>query len=305
MSTTILFATDFSPSSEAAMHTTRALAQHLGARVVCAHAVGPFRAAPEPGANSDIEGFHAIYRADMAARTQRLQHIADELGRHGIQASVRLLDGSTGPVVETICAGAEDSEAALVIVGSHGRTGLQRLVLGSVAERVVRLCTTSVLVARAPAAEPDGFRRVLVPTDFSESAAVALDQAATLAAPDAVIDILHCWQLDEFSDGMVENAHAHPAHGVAARRAAEVARQIGETLVRRLALGRRQVTFHLREGRATAGIHAFMDEQAAPYDLVAVGTHGRAGVQRLLIGSVAESTVRYAPCSVLVTRPRA
>jgi nucleotide-binding universal stress UspA family protein len=167
-----------------------------------------------------------------------------------------------------------------------------------------------VLVARPPAVEPVGFRRVLVPTDFSESAAVALDQASTLAAPDAVIDILHCWQLDELADGMVDPAdvhapHASPAHGLAARRAIEVAQQIGDALVRRLALGRRQVKFHLREGRATSGVHAFMDEQAAPYDLVAVGTHGRAGIQRLLIGSVAEYTVRYAPCSVLVTRPRA
>jgi nucleotide-binding universal stress UspA family protein len=309
MSTTILFATDFSPSSEAASQITRALAHHLGARVVCAHAVAPFRSGPEPLADGivDVGGFHAIYQAEMAARGQRLQELADELGRHGIHASVRLLDGTAGPVVEAICAAAGDTHAApvaLVILGSHGRTGLGRLLLGSVAERVVRLCSTSVLVARSPVIDRGGFHRVLVPTDFTEAAEVALDQAATLAAQDAVIDILHCWQLDEFSDGLVEVPDAHEARGAASRRASERARHLGEALVRRLAVGQRQVTFHLREGRATPCIHAFMDEQATPYDLVAVGTHGRTGVQRFLIGSVAESTVRYAPCSVLVARAR-
>jgi len=308
---TILFATDFSPSSEAAAQITRALARHLGARVVCAHAVAPFRSTPDPlvdgniDGDIDVRGFHALYQEEMAARSRRLQQLADELGRHGIQASARLLDGSAGPAVEAICAGAEDSHASLVIVGSHGRTGLERLMLGSVAERVVRLCSTSVLVARAPVAERDGFHRVLVSTDFTEAAEVALDQAATMAAPDAAIDVLHCWQLDEFSDGLLEQPDAHEAHGVASRRTAERARHMGEAMVRRLAVGNRKVTFHLREGRATAAIQAFIEEQATPYDLVAVGTHGRTGMQRLLIGSVAESTVRYAPCSVLVARARA
>jgi nucleotide-binding universal stress UspA family protein len=313
--TTILFATDFSPSSEAASQITTALAHHLGARVVCTHAVAPFRAGPEPGAGSaeaidaiDVGGFHAIYQKEMTARAQRLQQLADELARHGIQASARLLDGSAGPVVEAICAAAGDTHAApvsLVILGSHGRTGLSRLLLGSVAERVVRLCSTSVLVARAPVIDRAGFRRVLVPTDFTEAAEVALDQAATLAAPDAVIDVLHCWQVDEFSDGLVEAADTHEARGVASRHAAERARHLGEAMVRRLAGGQRKVAFHLREGRPTSCIHDFIEEQAAPYDLVAVGTHGRTGVQRLLVGSVAEYTVRYAPCSVLVARPRA
>lgn len=306
MSTTILFATDFSPSSEAASLAARALAQRLGARVVCAHAVAPWRGPVGAGAGEDsIEGFHELYQKEMAARSQRLHQIADELAEHGIQATARLLDGSAGPVVEAICRAAEDNQAVLVIVGSHGRTGLSRLVLGSVAERVVRLCSTSVLVARPPVVEREGFRRVLVPTDFSEAAEVALDQAATLAAQDAVIDILHCWQVDEFSDALLEVADTHAAYGVASGHTAERAHQLGEALVRRLSVGARKVTFHLREARATSGILDFLDAQDAAYELVAVGTHGRTGIDRLLIGSVAESTVRYAPCSVLVARPRA
>jgi nucleotide-binding universal stress UspA family protein len=301
MSTTILFATDFSPSSDAASQITRTLARHIDARVVCVHAAAMVETPPEGLANSDIEGFYVFYQEELEARRLRIQRLAAELGQDGIHAVAELRQGAAA---DAICDAARDSNAALVVVGSHGRTGLGRLVLGSVAERVVRLCETSVLVARPPVAGQQGFQRVLVATDFGEAAEVALDQAATLTAPDATIDILHCWQLDEFPDGLLAQPDTHAPHQMASRRAADRARDLGEALVRRVAASGRTAKLHLQEGRATSGIHAFLEHQTTLYDLVAVGTHGRTGLQRLLIGSVAESTVRHAPCSVLVARPR-
>jgi nucleotide-binding universal stress UspA family protein len=301
MSTTILFATDFSDNSEAARHVTRVLARHLGARVVCAHAAAVTMFLPEANALSpgDFESFHRLMQEELAARRQRLQEIAGEFAGEGITASVRV---DEGPVVDTICSAAREVTAALVILGSHGRTGLKRFFLGSVAERVVRACETSVLVARPPAVDREGFHRVLVPTDFSQAAEVALDQAMTLAAEGAIIDILHCWTPEEFPDGLLRPLES--ARPQVAPPAAERAKELGEAWVRRVAMGRRQVAFHLVAERPTAGIHQFIDEQEEPYDLIAVGTHGRTGMERLLIGSVAESTVRYAQCSVLVARPR-
>jgi nucleotide-binding universal stress UspA family protein len=301
MSTTILFATDFSDSSQAARQLTRALARHLGARVVCAHAamVPIYPASEHDVLAADFVHLRQLMQEELAVRDQRLQEIASELGKDGIAASTRVVEGAA---VESICSAAQEAAAALVIVGSHGRTGLKRIVLGSVAERVVRTCETSVLVARPPVIDQAGFRRVLVPTDFSQAAEVALDQAVTMAAEDAVIDILHCWTADEFADGWlrpIENGRPVTVPDAAAR-----ARELGESWVKRVGLGHRRVAFHLVADRPTAGIQTFLDEQA-PYDLVAVGTHGRTGMQRLFIGSVAESTVRYAPCSVLVARPRA
>lgn len=301
MSTTILFATDFSDSTEAARHITHALARHLGARVVCAHAATVAMFPPEAHELSagDVESFQVLVREELAVRRERLQEIAGEFTGDGITASARLEEG---PVVDTICSIARELAAALVIVGSHGRTGLKRFFLGSVAERVVRACETSVLVARPPTVDREGFHRVLVPTDFSQAAEVALDQAMTLASEHAIIDILHCWTPEEFPDGLLRPLES--GRPQAAPPAAERAKELGEAWMRRVAMGRRQVAFHLVAERPTAGIQQFIDEQEQPYDLIAIGTHGRTGMERLLIGSVAESTVRYAPCSVLVARPR-
>lgn len=301
MSTTILFATDFSDSSEAARQLTRALARHLDARVVCTHAamIPIFPAGEHDVVAGDVASFRQLVQEELAVRRARLQEFANELGAHGIVASTQVVEGSA---VEAICSAARETAAALVIIGSHGRTGLKRIVLGSVAERVVRACETSVLVARPPVIDRAGFQRVLVPTDFSQAAEVALDQALTLATENATIDILHCWTPDEFPDGLLR-----PLEGTRpsiAPSAAERAKALGDAWVQRVAVGRRQVAFHLMADRPTAGIQRFLDEQE-PYELVAVGTQGRTGMQRLLIGSVAESTVRYAPCSVLVARPRA
>ncbi|ACY12929.1 universal stress protein [Haliangium ochraceum] len=300
---TILFATDFSEASEVAGHVTRAVARHLQARVICAHAVVATEAQPDAYelASGHVEDFRKSFQEDLAARHARIEQFAEELGRYGLSASSRMLDGS---VIESICEAADEAQAALVILGSHGRTGLKRFVLGSVAERVVRLCSTSVLVARAPVIDQQGFRRVLVPTDFSEAAEVALDQAASLAAADASIDILHCWQPEEFPDGLIHRTEDAKVHDNLGKQVQDRANSLGNALVRRVAIGKRKVRFHWQHSRPGAGIHEFIEQQAEPYDLIGVGTHGRTGINRLLVGSVAESTVRYAPCSVLVARPR-
>lgn len=300
---TILFATDFSAASDIAGQTARALARRIHARMICAHAAVTSNAQPDAYEISigEIEGFRRAFQDEIAARRLRLQQMSEELARSGIEATHRIIEG---PVIDAICGAARDDGAALVILGSHGRTGLERFVLGSVAERVVRLCETSVLVARAPATTEHGFRRVLVATDFSESAETALEQAATLAVDDAVIDLVHCWQLDDLPDSRLRPVDLQKAHQPLSERVRERARGLGEGLARRVRVGQRKVSFRLVEGPPAAGIHQLVDAQSAPYDLVAVGTHGRTGVKRLLLGSVAESTVRYAPCSVLVARPR-
>ena len=300
--TTILFATDFSEHAEIAGRTAHTLARLLQAKLVCMHAGILTEARPDAYelASGHIEGFRQAFQEDLARRRQRLSLMAEQFATHGVRTDSRLVHGSP---VHAICETAQELDAALVIMGSHGRTGFKRVLLGSVAERVVRLCDTSVLVARAPVIDDDGFRRVLVPTDFSQVAEVALDQAATLTAADASIDLLHCWNVDELPESLVEEGMER-GHGELTAAMVDTAGRLGKALVDRVAHGPRKVEMHLLEERATPGIHKFMEENAPAYDLIAVGTHGRGGLERLLIGSVAESTVRYAPCSVLVSRAR-
>lgn len=302
--TTILLATDFSTHAQAAGQTALTLARYLDARLICMHASVMTGARPDAYelSTGHLEDFRLEQQTELARQRERLQQMAEEFAAHGVRATAELADGTP---VAAICKAAEDCGAALVVMGSHGRTGFERVLLGSVAERVVRLCHTSVLVTRPPVVSDGGFRRILVPTDFGDAANIALDQATTLAAVDADIDILHCWQMDELPEDLHhETATRAGVYGHVSKSVAETAMHLGEELVRRVAHGQRRASFHLLEGRPTARIHRFMDEREQSYDLIAVGTHGRTGLDRLLLGNVAEATVRYAPCSVLVGRPR-
>ena len=90
-----------------------------------------------------------------------------------------------------LCQAARDLRADLVVVGTHGRTGLRWFFLGSVAAGVVRGCPTDVLVVRGEPAGHGGFRRILVGTDFTPASDAALEHALDLAATGAEVDLVH------------------------------------------------------------------------------------------------------------------
>ena len=169
---------------------------------------------------------------------------------------------------------------ARVVVGSRNRRGLERLLLGSVAERVVRQAPCPVLVAR-----PDsGVHRILVGTDFSEPAMPAVEAAADEGRwYGAPVTVLHC--LEE------------PGKAAPARDRAKLARILLEDMARQLGIvGDVQV----RKGSPAEQIVRAAEETGA--ELVVVATSGKTGLARHLLGSVAEAVVRSASCSVLVVR---
>jgi nucleotide-binding universal stress UspA family protein len=300
---TILFATDFSGDAEYAGAYALLLARRLQAELVCVHVSPRYDARPNAYelSHGHLEEFRQRLQSELAHRRATLEAMVEEAGRQGIRARHDLIEGTAA---EAICQTADGIDADLIVVGSHGRTGIKRFFLGSVAERVVRMAGCSVLVARKPMITERGFQHILVPTDFEDGARVALEQARALAAHDAVIDLLHCW----FVDGVVEGLLEPGATGAVYTSLVDIvlgdAKKNGQTLVELAAGDTRQVNFHLHEGRPAGCVQNFMEEQDSPYDLVAVGTHSRRGLERVLLGSVAEATVRYSTCSVLVARAR-
>lgn len=297
---TILFATDFSEHAELAGAYAMMLARRLGAGLVCIHASVRYDAEPNAYELSHgvLEQFREELQADLAHRREALHRMVEEAARQGIDARHDLVAGTPA---EAICKAARDAGADLIVMGSHGRTGIERFLLGSVTERVVRQAETSVLVARKPVIDEHGFTRVLVPTDFEPGARAALDLARTLASDSATIDLLHCWHVDGLMSGSLEPGATGSVYTSMADSLVTQARRRGQELIEELA-GGDQVHFSLQEGRPAAGVQAFLDKNDHTYDLVAVGTHGRQGIERMLLGSVAEATVRYSPCSVLVAR---
>lgn len=178
----------------------------------------------------------------------------------------------------------------VVVVGTHGRTGLPRLWVGSVAERVVRSCPVPVLVAR-PGPARTGPPRVLAAVDLLHAPGEVVKQAGRWAAElGGVVDAVHVVGLPD--PMLVEFAVPWGAESEA------LLRSVGERLARALEALPADVRGRTKVERGLPG--PTVVEAAEGYTLVVAGTHARRGLAHLVIGSVAERIVRASPTSVLV-----
>ena len=181
----------------------------------------------------------------------------------------------------------------LIVTPTHAREGLSRYLVGSVAEKVVRLATTPVLTARM---QPDEqltfpYERILLPTDGSAAATRAATHGLALAAAlDATVHLLSV--VDDTSLGpdvrsMVVEGAVEEAARAAVDDLAETAAELGVT----------DVVRHVEHGAPVASIRDRVE--AADANAVEMGTTGRRGTDRILLGSVAEQTVRTSPVPVI------
>jgi nucleotide-binding universal stress UspA family protein len=203
-----------------------------------------------------------------------------------------------GDPAETILAYARTVSADLIVMGTHGRTGVNRVVSGSVTERVTRVSDVPVFTVRADGATPtpDTYDTVLLPTDGSDCAEAAVDHAVALAeAFDAEIDVVSVVDvntvaaqseltnarlvLDEL-EGQAENAIERVVDRVSEAGIA------GETAV--------------IQGAPASGVMDYAEE--AGVDLIVMGTHGRSGIDRFLLGSTTERLIRHASVPVVSVR---
>ena len=195
-------------------------------------------------------------------------------------------------LVETV---ERDRGFELVVLGTHGRTGLGRILLGSVAEQVVRHAPCSVLVARGDAVR---FKQILCLVDFSDEARTAVDAAARLAATMAAeLTLAHIVEIPITFSG---NPSIGDFVSDLERRSAKLLDEWAAELRGKITT---PVTTQTRVGSAAAATLALLAGDRS-FDLAVVGSPGRTGLRRVLLGSVAESIVRHAPCSVLVARTR-
>ncbi|MFK7988767.1 MAG: universal stress protein [Sandaracinaceae bacterium] len=137
LSRSILVATDFSDAAEHGLHKARAVAADTGAKVTVCHVVDPSPLAPR-GAEEDLE------KSLHAALTKVIETHFSE-----VEETKTALIISPTPA-EGICHYAEKEDTDLIVLSTHGRSGLAHLLIGSVAERVVRIAPCPVLTVRAP-----------------------------------------------------------------------------------------------------------------------------------------------------------
>lgn len=291
----ILVPRDFSAVSDQALRHGFALAAHMGATLHVLHAEVPHAAENRETYDSDP--------------TSDLDSIREELTRAGAAPeealdSVSLVGSMRRDVAAApaILRYAADEEVDVIVLGTHGRRGASRILLGSVAEEVVRRADRPVLTVRGEEDPPDSVPgpvdRLLVPVDFSEHAQEATRVAKEWAALyEAQIDLLH-----------VVEENLHPAFYVGGVQSAYDADPNIEEKVRdELTAFADEVggpdvpiDVHAGPGSAAPTIAEFVEENDV--DLVAMSTHGRTGMERFFLGSVAEKVVRHVPCPVLTVK---
>lgn len=286
----ILVGVDFSPESEVAVAQAAQLARQRSARLLLAHVMAL------PSDVVEDSSYDPLFRAQTASaelgalhRTQSadlLQDLASRCESLGIEVESVLVDDNPSDGLARV---ADEMGADLLVVGTHGRTGLKRFLLGSVAERAVRLARVHALVARGEIGD-GGFRRILVATDFSPSSDAAVDMALAIAPEQARIEVVHCWQTPVSPSGVPID----PVRQDLERAVAES----GERLLAGRPELRKRVRFVSIESSPAEGLRRRAEEEGC--DLIVTGSHGRRGVRRWLLGSVTETIIRHAPCSVLV-----
>jgi len=216
-------------------------------------------------------------------------------GTLGVAVSSVIVQGEPP---ETLVETARAKEGDLLVIGTHGRRGLNRLFMGSVAARVIAAAPMPVLVVRR-ACEPcrGEYRKILVPFDGSAFSAAALRQACGLAKADGgTVTALYAIPRYEEMLGFVRSEGIREALEREARRILEgataIAAQEGVTVATEIA-----------DGPAFDEIVAAAQRLGS--DLIAVGSHGHRGMDKILLGSTAERVILAAPCPVLVTKEKA
>jgi nucleotide-binding universal stress UspA family protein len=268
----------------------------------------------------------AIYAEGAFAIDEQLEHSLKEQQKAYLNDVVRRIKGSgevrirpilrEGPVVPMIRATAESTGAGLVVMTTHGRGALARFWLGSVADQLVRdLAAPLLLVRPGEAAAEFGtdpvLKHLLLPLDGSALAEQMIEPAVALGslmgAEYTLLRVIRpALPTPAVTDGAGLTLWVQSMSEQMEKLAAEVrkeARGYLEQVADRLRARslRVQTRIALEDQPAAAILHA----AAAPpgVDAVALETHGRRGLARLFLGSVADKVVRGAPVPVLVHRP--
>ena len=293
----ILVTTDFSDQALPAVRYALALGRKIGASVILLHVVE---------LASSISGMEAVVLARTDAEVAALARTKLEaLAQRESKGAGKIIIGvRMGQPFHEITLAAGECAADLIVIATHGHTGLKRVVLGSTAERVVRHAPCPVLTVptrelpkRSGSASAFRLRKILVPIDFSNLSMDALPYAALLAGQFgsklALLHVVQWFPVDQLLGAELLSQTMVPAIKQAEidleRMAADLTESTGV-----------KVSAIVREGTPHQAICQAAKSQSA--DLIVLTTHGYTGLKHVWLGSTAERVVRHASCPVLAVR---
>lgn len=288
----ILFAGDLSERSRGAFEAACALSGESGAHLHVLNVVEPVLVGEPPGPARGAR-LPAILPADTPAHRKEMEGQLRAFYRAEPPIVVDYVV-KPGHAPDEILRVADEVDADIVVVGTHGRGGFDRLICGSVAESVMRNSSRPVLVVRHPESSQAGapVRMILHPTDFSTRSWPALGVARALArANHAQLALMHVAPAEVLTGGTF---YAPADLGSEREQLAELQGQTARAGLEG------QVKARFCQGDPVTEILLAAEDLGC--DLLVMGTHGRTGIGRLLMGSVAESVCRKAPCLTLIVK---
>lgn len=282
---TMVVGFDDSDSSKAALIEASNRARKHGGDVIMVHAVffdtEEFGIAPEQ--------LDKRLKIGEKVCLQSKEMVKSEFG---IEAESLLCQGDPHDVILEI---AEGKKADLIVLGTYGRKGLNRLLMGSVTTGVIADAQTDVLIVKKPCTKCTGeYKSILVPFDGSEFSKTAVVRACQMAKLDnSTVTVLYVIpryeeMLNFFKTESIRNSLMQEAEKII-QSAKELA-----------ALQRTEVITKIADGYAPDSIVEIATEQK--HDLIVMGSHGYRGVNKAIMGSTTERVIMNAACPILVVR---
>lgn len=283
----ILVPMDFSDFSKKAAEFALSFGELYGADLTLLHVVTLFH--EDTAELSNLQNIEEHVKMQEEAMHEELKAHADQFGHSEVQVNAITRRGfyEAEAILDTI----SDDDYDLVVMGTHGRKGLKHLVLGSIAEKVVRLSKVPVITIHDTGREFN-LKRILVPVDFSSYSKKSIEYAQSLASRfDTDLSYLH----------VIEN-DVHPSlYAAGVNNIFEIDPELpgraNKKLQKFVGIPENGVSYEVIQGNVHKQICGFSEKMNA--DLIVMATRGLTGLDHILLGSTAERVVRLAKCPVM------
>ncbi len=284
---------DFSEFSDKAVEMALLLAEKFASNITLAHVIVLFQ--EEANEEKRLEQYEAFVKEREEHIHQKMEVQFPRGESTNVNVDFVVLRGFSP--ADSLLEYIQDHHCDLVVMGTHGRTGLKHFIHGSVAEKLVRVSPVPVLTVHR-SVNKYAIKKILAPIDFSVYSQQAIEQAVSFAEQfQAKITFMHVVEQEiypSFYDYPLEiiPEEDEQIQQVVLKNMEEfVADQVDESLVD---------GFVVQRGAAHKQIVEYTREN--PVDLLVISTHGLTGLDYLLLGSTAEKVIRWAPCPVLTVK---
>lgn len=286
----ILVPVDFSEFSDKAAEYAMFMAERFCSNITLLHTITLFE--EDINEEEHLQAYKKIIQLKENERAKKLKLHCINGKNRGLQVDSVLLRGISA--ADSILDYIENKNFDLIVMGTHGRTGLKKWISGSVTEKVVRFSPTPVLTIHKDYVMTK-IEEILVPVDFSEYSEISINKAKSIAKEfNAKLEFLHVIEQQahpefyaiSFDPILKENPQLKP--------------HITMSLIKLTGIPEKKATYAVLEGAINDEIKRYAENNQI--DLIVMPTRGMSKLEHMILGSTTEKIVRIAPCPVLTVR---